>query len=52
MCRLDLGDGKKVDFEECPRSKLQKQIIKYLGPVCVESFVTYALHIVNLNVNH
>ncbi|XP_004249826.1 IQ domain-containing protein IQM3-like [Solanum lycopersicum] len=29
---LDLGDGKKVDFEECPRSKLQKQIIKYLGP--------------------
>ncbi|KAK6778523.1 hypothetical protein RDI58_025241 [Solanum bulbocastanum] len=29
---LDLGDGKKVDIEECPRSKLQKQSIKYLGP--------------------
>lgn len=29
---LDLGDGKKVDLKECPRSKLQKQSIKYLGP--------------------
>nr|XP_016447550.1 PREDICTED: IQ domain-containing protein IQM3-like [Nicotiana tabacum] len=29
---LDLGDGKKVDLKECPRSKLQKQCIKYLGP--------------------
>ncbi|KAF3630645.1 putative beta-fructofuranosidase, insoluble isoenzyme 1-like [Capsicum annuum] len=29
---LDLGDGKKVDLDECPRSKLQKQSIKYLGP--------------------
>ncbi|CAN4092610.1 unnamed protein product [Withania somnifera] len=29
---LDLGDGKKVDLEECPRSKLPKQSIKYLGP--------------------
>ncbi|MCD9637693.1 IQ domain-containing protein iqm3 [Datura stramonium] len=29
---LDLGDGKKVDLEECPRSKLQKQSIQYLGP--------------------
>ncbi|XP_059296929.1 IQ domain-containing protein IQM3-like isoform X2 [Lycium ferocissimum] len=29
---LDLGDGKKVDLEDCPRSKLQKQSIKYLGP--------------------
>ncbi|XP_060176670.1 IQ domain-containing protein IQM3-like [Lycium barbarum] len=29
---LDLGDGKKVDVEDCPRSKLQKLSIKYLGP--------------------
>ncbi|XP_075104463.1 IQ domain-containing protein IQM3 [Nicotiana tabacum] len=29
---LDLGDGKKVDLNECSRSKLQKQSIKYLGP--------------------
>lgn len=46
MCRLDLGDGKKVDLKECSRSKLQKQSIKYLGPVCAESFVTY------YNANH
>ncbi|KAK7244934.1 hypothetical protein RIF29_39763 [Crotalaria pallida] len=29
---LDLGYGKNVDIEQCPRSKLQKQCIKYLGP--------------------
>ncbi|KAL0410076.1 UNVERIFIED_CONTAM: IQ domain-containing protein IQM3 [Sesamum latifolium] len=29
---LDLGDGKEVDLKECPRSKLRKQCIKYLGP--------------------
>ncbi|XP_020212578.1 IQ domain-containing protein IQM3 isoform X2 [Cajanus cajan] len=29
---LDLGNGKNLDLEECPRSKLQKQCIKYLGP--------------------
>ncbi|PIN16826.1 hypothetical protein CDL12_10528 [Handroanthus impetiginosus] len=29
---LDLGDGKEVDLEECPRSKLRQQCIKYLGP--------------------
>ncbi|CAN4118259.1 unnamed protein product [Withania somnifera] len=29
---LDLGDGKKFNLEECPRSKLQKRSIKYLGP--------------------
>lgn len=33
--RLDLGKGKNLDFEECSRSKLQKQCIKYLGPVCI-----------------
>ncbi|XP_054783985.1 IQ domain-containing protein IQM1-like [Prosopis cineraria] len=29
---LDVGDGKEVNLEECPRSKLIKQCIKYLGP--------------------
>lgn len=34
FCRLDIGEGKNVDLPDCPRSKLQKQCIKYLGPVC------------------
>ncbi|XP_026657329.1 IQ domain-containing protein IQM2-like [Phoenix dactylifera] len=30
---LDVGDGKEVSLgEHCPRSKLQQQCIKYLGP--------------------
>lgn len=29
---LDVGDGKEVDLEQCPRSKLRQQCIKYLGP--------------------
>ncbi|KAK4724898.1 hypothetical protein R3W88_027677 [Solanum pinnatisectum] len=29
---IEAVNGKKVDIEECPRSKLQKQSIKYLGP--------------------
>ncbi|GJW32619.1 IQ domain-containing protein IQM3-like protein [Tanacetum coccineum] len=29
---LDVGEGKEVDLKECPRSKLRKQCIKYLGP--------------------
>ncbi|KAL1540938.1 IQ domain-containing protein IQM2-like [Salvia divinorum] len=30
---LDIGEGKEVNFtEKCPRSKLQQQCIKYLGP--------------------
>ncbi|KAF2320150.1 hypothetical protein GH714_024563 [Hevea brasiliensis] len=29
---LDIGDGKELDLEECPRSKLRQQCIKYLGP--------------------
>ncbi|RZC93112.1 hypothetical protein C5167_041894 [Papaver somniferum] len=29
---LDIGDGRDVDLEKCPRSKLRKQCIKYLGP--------------------
>jgi hypothetical protein len=31
---LDVGEGKDVNLEEhCPRWKLHKQCIKYLGPV-------------------
>ncbi|XP_054820886.1 IQ domain-containing protein IQM2-like [Prosopis cineraria] len=30
---LDIGEGKEVNLEKCPRSKLQHQCIKYLGPV-------------------
>ncbi|KAF6160229.1 hypothetical protein GIB67_018998 [Kingdonia uniflora] len=29
---LDIGDGREVDLEDCPRSKLRQQCIKYLGP--------------------
>lgn len=29
---LDIGEGKEVNLEKCPRSKLQSQCIKYLGP--------------------
>ncbi|KAL4311432.1 hypothetical protein GQ457_01G048670 [Hibiscus cannabinus] len=32
-CRLDIGEGKEVNIEQCPRSKLQQQCIKYLGPM-------------------
>lgn len=28
---LDIGEGKEVNLEKCPRSKLQSQCIKYLG---------------------
>ncbi|KAG9132991.1 hypothetical protein Leryth_015367 [Lithospermum erythrorhizon] len=29
---LDIGEGKEVNLEKCPRPKLQQQCIKYLGP--------------------
>ncbi|KAJ4753323.1 IQ calmodulin-binding motif family protein [Rhynchospora pubera] len=29
---LDVGEGHSVDLKECPRSKLKKQCVKYLGP--------------------
>ncbi|KAF5748468.1 hypothetical protein HS088_TW04G00422 [Tripterygium wilfordii] len=29
---LDVGDGKEVNIEKCPRTVLQRQCIKYLGP--------------------
>ena len=37
MYRLDIGEGKEVSLEKCPRSKLQSQCIKYLGPVSPSS---------------
>ncbi|CBI16512.3 unnamed protein product, partial [Vitis vinifera] len=30
---LDIGEGREVNIEKCPRSKLQQQCIKYLGPM-------------------
>ncbi|CAA0814256.1 calmodulin-binding family protein [Striga hermonthica] len=35
---LDVGDGKEVNLERCPRTNLQRQCIKYLGPKERESF--------------
>ncbi|WJX33295.1 IQ domain-containing protein iqm2 [Trifolium repens] len=29
---LDIGEGKEINLEKCPRTKLQQQCIKYLGP--------------------
>jgi hypothetical protein len=31
--RLDVGEGKEINLERCPRLKLLSQCIKYLGPV-------------------
>ncbi|KAK4785274.1 hypothetical protein SAY86_001963 [Trapa natans] len=37
--RLDVGEGKEVNLvDKCPRSKLQEQCIKYLGPVERKAF--------------
>ncbi|XP_038903960.1 IQ domain-containing protein IQM6-like isoform X2 [Benincasa hispida] len=30
---LDIGEGKEVNLERCPRLKLHQQCIKYLGPI-------------------
>ncbi|KAL6548154.1 hypothetical protein OROHE_009216 [Orobanche hederae] len=35
---LDVGDGKEVNLDKCPRTNLQRQCIKYLGPKERESF--------------
>ncbi|KAG9155703.1 hypothetical protein Leryth_003968 [Lithospermum erythrorhizon] len=33
---LDIGEGRDINLvDKCPRSKLQQQCIKYLGPVCL-----------------
>ncbi|KAF8022947.1 hypothetical protein BT93_F0459 [Corymbia citriodora subsp. variegata] len=31
-CRLDIGEGREVNIERCPRARLHQQCIKYLGP--------------------
>ncbi|XP_022873263.1 IQ domain-containing protein IQM3-like [Olea europaea var. sylvestris] len=41
---LDYGDGKEVDLEDCPRSKLDQQCVKYLG---LEARKSYEHVIVN-----
>ncbi|KAL5769041.1 hypothetical protein ACOSQ2_015824 [Xanthoceras sorbifolium] len=35
---LDVGDGKEVNLERCPRKDLQRQCIQYLGPKEREAF--------------
>ncbi|XP_023005774.1 IQ domain-containing protein IQM6-like isoform X3 [Cucurbita maxima] len=30
---LDIGEGKEVNLERCPRHRLHQQCIKYLGPI-------------------
>ncbi|KAJ8568722.1 hypothetical protein K7X08_030944 [Anisodus acutangulus] len=35
---LDVGDGKEINLEKCPRTKLHHQCIKYLGPQERESY--------------
>ncbi|KAJ1397189.1 putative IQ domain-containing protein IQM2-like [Sesbania bispinosa] len=30
---LDIGEGKEINLGKCPRSKLQQQCVKYLGPM-------------------
>ncbi|WCJ34102.1 calmodulin-binding family protein [Euphorbia peplus] len=35
---LDIGEGKEVNLERCPRSRLQQQCIKYLGPIEREAY--------------
>ncbi|CAA0837868.1 IQ calmodulin-binding motif family protein [Striga hermonthica] len=40
---LDVGDGKEVELKECPRSKLRKQCIKYLGPKEREHYEYYVV---------
>ena len=35
----DVGEGKEVNHERCPRSKLQLQCIRYLGSVNLMSLL-------------
>lgn len=35
---LDVGDGKEINLEKCPRPHMQRQCIKYLGPNERESY--------------
>lgn len=40
---LDIGDGRDMDLKECPRSRLRKQCIKYLGPQERENYEYVAI---------
>ncbi|CAN6680825.1 unnamed protein product [Malus baccata var. baccata] len=35
---LDVGDGKEINLEKCSRTVLQRQCIKYLGPIEREAY--------------
>ncbi|PHT43444.1 hypothetical protein CQW23_17469 [Capsicum baccatum] len=35
---LDIGEGKEINLERCPRPKLQQECIKYLGPIEREAY--------------
>ncbi|KAF8034142.1 hypothetical protein BT93_C0420 [Corymbia citriodora subsp. variegata] len=35
---LDVGQGKDIDLEKCPRSVLRRQCVKYLGPIEREAY--------------
>ncbi|TMW92849.1 hypothetical protein EJD97_012476 [Solanum chilense] len=35
---LDIGEGKEINLERCPRPKLQQDCIKYLGPIEREAY--------------
>uniref|UniRef100_A0A7N0RB41 Calmodulin-binding protein n=1 Tax=Kalanchoe fedtschenkoi TaxID=63787 RepID=A0A7N0RB41_KALFE len=41
---LDVGDGKKINITKCPRSNLQRQCIKYLGPKEREAYEVVVAH--------
>lgn len=41
---LDVGDGKDLELNECPRSKLRQQCIVYLGPQERENYEYIILH--------
>ncbi|KAE9586955.1 hypothetical protein Lalb_Chr23g0268611 [Lupinus albus] len=32
---LDIGEGRELNLEKCPPTKLYTQCIKYLGPVAL-----------------
>ncbi|KAE9602379.1 hypothetical protein Lalb_Chr12g0198961 [Lupinus albus] len=36
---VNIGEGRKVNLEKCPPTKLQQQCFKYLGPVRFPKFL-------------
>ena len=47
--RLDIGDGKELDLEKCPRSKLREQCVNYPGPVSsyMDPIISLRVHLVH-----